>query len=46
MDKPLFVLDSSTIIGHLNKAFDVDAFIGPDAARCTSVMGFMEGRSH
>jgi predicted nucleic acid-binding protein len=42
MDKPLFALDSSTIIGHLNKAFDVDAFIGPGAARCTSVMGFME----
>jgi predicted nucleic acid-binding protein len=42
MDKQLFALDSSTIIGHLNREFDVDAFIGSDAARCTSVVGFME----
>jgi predicted nucleic acid-binding protein len=42
MDKGLFVLDSSANIGHLNREFDVDAFIGPNAVRCTSVVGFME----
>jgi predicted nucleic acid-binding protein len=42
MGKPLFVLDSSAIIGHLNRELDVDACIGPDVVRCASVVGFME----
>ena len=42
MDSPLFVLDSSIIIDHLSKEFDVETAIGPHAARCTSVVGFME----
>jgi predicted nucleic acid-binding protein len=45
MDKPLFVLDSTAVINHLNHKFDVDKFvenIDPAADKIVSVVTYIE----
>jgi predicted nucleic acid-binding protein len=47
MDNPRFVLDSTVIIGRLNKQLDLDTFFGdmPNVERLTSIIGFIEALS-
>jgi predicted nucleic acid-binding protein len=45
MDKPLFVLDSTAVINHLNHIFDVDNFIAntaPAAVKVVSIITYIE----
>jgi predicted nucleic acid-binding protein len=45
MDNPLFVLDSTAVINHLNHIFDVDNFItnaAPDAVKIVSIVTYIE----
>ncbi|GHT75458.1 hypothetical protein FACS1894124_6840 [Spirochaetia bacterium] len=47
MDNSRFVLDSTVIIGHLNKHLDLDVFFSdtPNTERLTSIIGFIEALS-
>jgi predicted nucleic acid-binding protein len=45
MDNPLFVLDSTAVINHLNHVFDVDSFIAntaPEAVKVVSIVTYIE----
>jgi len=45
MDKPLFVLDTTAVINHLNGKFDVDNFLkntSPDAVKIVSIITYIE----
>ena len=45
MDKPLFLLDSTVVINHLNHRFNVDVFlknIAPNAGKKISIITYIE----
>jgi predicted nucleic acid-binding protein len=45
MDNPLFVLDSTVVINHLNHKFDVDTFLAnsaPAAVKVVSIVTYIE----